>query len=192
MKKNQKVLLGVLLLLFISFFISGCKSKSKEKPEKFTAFEKEMTNTDSMEVIRLVDQFFNYAENGQIGEAAGMLYENNDEADGEEPQPIDNKAMEKMKVLLNSLPIRSHNIDYIKFSEAENNEVKCTAIIEPAHDNVPEIKTVFYFKPIKYFDSWKLCIVDTNSGDRTIINGVKKDSMTQEFNKEMREKKLKQ
>lgn len=34
-----------------------------------------MTNTDSMEVIRLVDQFFNYAENGQIGEAAGMLYE---------------------------------------------------------------------------------------------------------------------
>lgn len=151
-----------------------------------------MTNTDSMEVIRLVDQFFNYAENGQIGEAAGMLYENNDEADGEEPQPIDNKAMEKMKVLLNSLPIRSHNIDYIKFSEAENNEVKCTAIIEPAHDNVPEIKTVFYFKPIKYFDSWKLCIVDTNSGDRTIINGVKKDSMTQEFNKEMREKKLKQ
>ena len=192
MKKNQKVLLGVLLLLFISFSTSGCKSKSKEKPEKFTAFEKEMTNTDSMEVIRLVDQFFNYAENGQIGEAAGMLYENNDEVDGEEPQPIDNKAMEKMKVLLNSLPIRSHNIDYIKFSEAENNEVKCTAIIEPAHDNVPEIKTVFYFKPIKYFDSWKLCIVDTNSGDRTIINGVKKDSMTQEFNKEMREKKLKQ
>lgn len=178
--------------MFISFSISGCKSKSKEKPEKFTAFEKEMTNTDSMEVIRLVDQFFNYAENGQIGEAAGMLYENNDEADGEEPQPIDNKAMEKMKVLLNSLPIRSHNIDYIKFSEAENNEVKCTAIIEPAHDNVPEIKTVFYFKPIKYFDSWKLCIVDTNSGDRTIINGAKKDSMTQEFNKEMREKKLKQ
>ena len=35
MKKNQKVLLGVLLLLFISFSISGCKSKSKEKPEKF-------------------------------------------------------------------------------------------------------------------------------------------------------------
>lgn len=192
MKKNLKLLLGALLLLFISFSISGCKSKSKEKPEKFTAFEKEMTNTDSMEVIRLVDQFFNYAENGQIGEAAGMLYENNDEADGEEPQPIDNKAMEKMKVLLNSLPIRSHNIDYIKFSEAENNEVKCTAIIEPAHDNVPEIKTVFYFKPIKYFDSWKLCIVDTNSGDRTIINGAKKDSMTHEFNKEMREKKLKQ
>ena len=192
MKKNLKILIGALLLLFISFSISGCKSKSKEKPEKFTAFEKEMTNTDSIEVIRLVDQFFNYAENGQIGEAAGMLYENNDEADGEEPQPIDNKAMEKMKVLLNSLPIRSHNIDYIKFSEAENNEVKCTAIIEPAHDNVPEIKTVFYFKPIKYFDSWKLCIVDTNSGDRTIINGAKKDSMTHEFNKEMREKKLKQ
>ena len=64
MKKNLKLLLGALLLLFISFSISGCKSKSKEKPEKFTAFEKEMTNTDSMEVIRLVDQFFNYAENG--------------------------------------------------------------------------------------------------------------------------------
>lgn len=187
MKKNTNILWGAFLLLALSLL--GCKSnKPKEATQQFTSFEQDMNNQDSAEVIRLVDLFFQYAERGQVSEAAGMLYQVNSEKEGSEPQPLDNEGLEKMKGLLKSLPIQSHNVDYIKFNESDKNEVKCTAIIAPAHDNVPEIKTVFYFNPVKYFDNWKLCVIDTNSGDRTIISGEKKDSMTHEFNKEMREK----
>lgn len=187
MKRNTNILWGALLL--VAVVLLGCKNnKTKQTPQQLTSFEQNMNNRDSAEVIRLVDLFFQYVERGQLNEATGMLYEVNDEKEGEEPQPLDNEALEKMKGLLKSLPIRSHNIDYIKFNESDRNEVKCTAIIAPAHDNVPEIKTVFYFNPVKYFDNWKLCVIDTNSGDRTIISGEKKDSMTHEFNREMREK----
>ena len=60
----------------------------------------------------------------------------------------------------------------------------------PAHDNVPEIKTVFYFKPIDYLGKWKLCMIDSHNGDRPVVEHAKKDSMQREYETETREKNL--
>ena len=134
--------------------------------------------------------FFQLAESGRYDEAASMLFKNNVDTVYDEPKPLDNKDMEKVKTLLSSLPIKSHTIDYIKFKEVYENEVKCTAIIMEAHDNIPEVKTVFYFKPVSYLGKWKLCLVDSHHGDQTVIKADKKDSMQNEYQKEMREKNL--
>lgn len=84
----------------------------------------------------------------------------------EEPQPLSNEEMASIKNMLSALPIKSHTIDYIKFKEVYNNEVKCTALIMEAYDNVPEIKTAFYFKPIDHLGKWRLCMVDSRRGDK--------------------------
>lgn len=70
--------------------------------------------------------------------------------------------------------------------------VKCTALIMEAYDNVPEIKTAFYFKPIDHLGKWRLCMVDSRRGDKTIITPEQKDSMQNLYNKEMRDKKRSQ
>ena len=168
--------------------LSGCGEKKKNSP--LTGFEQAITNADSVEVTHLVNQFFEYAENGNYDAAAGMLFKDNVDSVYNEPQPLDNKAMTDLKNMLSSLPIQSHKIDYIKFKEAYANEVKCTAIIMPAHDNVPEIKTVFYFKPIDYLGKWKLCMIDSHNGDRPVVEHAKKDSMQREYETETREKNL--
>lgn len=188
MGKNKNIIFGMLFLLCGALFLSGCKDKPKRQVQQFTEFEQKLTNADSTEVARLIEQFFQYAEQGKVSEAAGMLYKTENDSLAAEPQPLDNEGMAKVRALLNSLPIRSHVIDYMKFGETDKNEVKCTALIAPAHDGQPEVKTAFYFKPVKYYDSWKLCIYDTNSGDQTLVAGNKKDSLSREFDLEMRNK----
>lgn len=188
MRKNLYVILGVFLLIISPLFMTSCKDKPKPNPQ--TTFEQSMTNKDSVAVTGLVNVFFQLAESGRYDEAASMLFKNNVDTVYDEPKPLDNKDMEKVKTLLSSLPIKSHTIDYIKFKEVYENEVKCTAIIMEAHDNIPEVKTVFYFKPVSYLGKWKLCLVDSHHGDQTVIKADKKDSMQNEYQKEMREKNL--
>ncbi len=188
MRKNLYIILGVFLLIISPLFMTSCKDKPKPNPQ--TTFEQSMTNKDSVAVTGLVNVFFQLAESGRYDEAASMLFKNNVDTVYEEPKPLDNKDMEKVKTLLSSLPIKSHTIDYIKFKEVYENEVKCTAIIMEAHDNIPEVKTVFYFKPVSYLGKWKLCLVDSHHGDQTVIKADKKDSMQNEYQKEMREKNL--
>lgn len=188
MRKNLYIILGVFLLIISPLFMTSCKDKPKPNPQ--TTFEQSMTNKDSVAVTGLVNVFFQLAESGRYDETASMLFKNNVDTVYDEPQPLDNKDMEKVKTLLSSLPIKSHTIDYIKFKEVYENEVKCTAIIMEAHDNIPEVKTVFYFKPVSYLGKWKLCLVDSHHGDQTVIKADKKDSMQNEYQKEMREKNL--
>lgn len=188
MRKNLYIILGVFLLIISPLFMTSCKDKPKPNPQ--TTFEQSMTNKDSVAVTGLVNVFFQLAESGRYDEAASMLFKNNVDTVYDEPQPLDYKDMEKVKTLLSSLPIKSHTIDYIKFKEVYENEVKCTAIIMEAHDNIPEVKTVFYFKPVSYLGKWKLCLVDSHHGDQTVIKADKKDSMQNEYQKEMREKNL--
>ena len=188
MRKNLYIILGVFLLIISPLFMTSCKDKPKQNPQ--TTFEQSMTNKDSVAVTGLVNVFFQLAESGRYDEAASMLFKNNVDTVYYGPQPLDNKDMEKVKTLLSSLPIKSHTIDYIKFKEVYENEVKCTAIIMEAHDNIPEVKTVFYFKPVSYLGKWKLCLVDSHHGDQTVIKADKKDSMQNEYQKEMREKNL--
>ena len=188
MKKIFYIILGVFLLTISPLFMTSCKDKPKPNPQ--TTFEQSMTNKDSVAVTGLVNVFFQLAESGRYDEAASMLFKNNVDTVYDEPQPLDNKDMEKVKTLLSSLPIKSHTIDYIKFKEVYENEVKCTAIIMEAHDNIPEVKTVFYFKPVSYLGKWKLCLVDSHHGDQTVIKANKKDSMQNEYQREMREKNL--
>ena len=188
MRKNLYIILGVFLLIISPLFMTSCKDKPKPNPQ--TTFEQSMTNKDSVAVTGLVNVFFQLAESGRYDEAASMLFKNNVDTVYDEPKPLDNKDMEKVKTLLSSLPIKSHTIDYIKFKEVYENEVKCTAIIMEAHDNIPEVKTVFYFKPVSYLGKWKLCLVDSHHGDQPVIKADKKDSMQNEYQKEMREKNL--
>ncbi len=189
MKKITTTVLGASLLAACLLTLGSCGEKKKaENP--LTGFEQAMTDADSTEVIHLVDVFFSYAEHGDYDAAAAMLFQNNVDSVYNEPQPLDNNGMAEVKRLLSSLPIQSHRIDYVKFKETYANEVKCTAVIMPAHDNVPEIKSVFYFKPVNHLGTWKLCLVDSHHGDHTVVAHDKKDSMQNEFQTEMREKNL--
>ena len=186
--KKTNILLGILMLVVAVFSFSGCK---KEKPQsQQTSFEQSLTNKDSTEVTNLVNQFFEYAENGKYADAAAMLYKDDVDSLAKEPQLLDKNDLKEVETSLSALPITSHSIDYIKFSETYANEVKATAVIAPAQGDMPEVKTVYYFKPVNYNGKWMLCLVDSHNGDETIVNSAQKDSMEDQYEEEMRTKRL--
>lgn len=73
--KKVNIILGILFLAIASVTLSGCGEKKKNSP--LTGFEQAITNADSVEVTHLVNQFFEYAENGNYDAAAGMLFKDN-------------------------------------------------------------------------------------------------------------------
>ncbi len=187
MTKN-KIFISFSLLFLLVFALGSCKDKPKV--ENKTAFEMSLTNQDSVEVRMLIDQFFQYVEHGQASAAASMLVKLSPKDPYADPRPLNNDEMKEVLNLVKSLPIKSHEIDYIKFSESFENEVKVTALIHPAQDGLPEVKTVFYFKPVDYLNKWKLSIIDSHSDDKTIVDRDKKDSMKNAYQKEMRVKEM--
>ena len=188
MTKGKYLSVAVVLLMAFVFASVGCKEKQVKEETPFTEFEMAMTDQDTTRVTDLVNSFFELVENDQITDAVAMLYEDCDSDIYGEPQLLDNDQMEKVTNLLKSLPIVNHRIDYIKFSQTWENEVKVTAIIAEASDDRPEIKTVFFFKPVDYLGGWHLCMINTNEGDRRLIKNVQADSMTNKYASQLEEK----
>ncbi|MDE6011715.1 MAG: hypothetical protein K2G91_03155, partial [Prevotella sp.] len=149
-------------------------------------YEELVTNQDTVAVIQLVDRFFGYIMEGHVDDAAAMLYVAGDDI-YDEPMLMDNEEMAQVRQLLETIDIQSYRIDYIKFSEAHNNEVKVTAVIEEAHDGMPDITTAFYFKPQDYLTNWVLCLADSYRGQDAIVDNDSKDSLTQKFQNEVEE-----
>ena len=178
--KSQYVL--AIAVAIVMFAAVGCKQKKSAPTE--TGFELSMTNADSTAVVQLVDQFFGYAENECYTEAAAMLFTAHTEADSLylEPEPLNNEQLGVMIGKLKALKIKSHHIDYIKFNATYPNE-------EVEGPNA--IRTVFYFKPVDYMGAWKLCVMDSPSGDHAVVDPSKRDSVTNSYEGQMREKNLK-
>ena len=114
--------------------LSSCNSCSSKKKEVQgpppTDFEKGMTAKDTTAVKELVHQFFAYAKEKNFTEAAGMLYRTTEDSD--EPQPLNNDEMAEVKTMLETFPMVDYRIEYIKFSDSEENEVLCYVIMKKA------------------------------------------------------------
>ena len=185
---------NLFLLLILAFFmvstvsLTSCK---KEKPKtEFTEFEQGLTNQDSIAVRNLVDQFFTLTKNGDYAGAAGMLYRTELHNKKSEPQLLNNEEIQEVEKLLKSVPMIDYKIEYIKFNQSYKNEVLCDVIIKKADGKgMPEIKTKMFFKPMRYLGQWCLALMNSEWGDREVVDRSKRDSMQKEYSAEMKAKK---
>lgn len=170
-------------LLALLLSLSSCRQeKSRTAESNATAFENSLNNSDTTDVINLVDTFFGYLEQGQVADAVAMLFTMDNNNPHAEPQLLDNEQIARTTSLFSAFPIVGHRIDYIKFRETYNNEVKVTAIIQEAQDGMPEMTTSFVFKPYDYLSVWRLCTFNTEVGDRRIVSHEDADSVGQRLN----------
>ena len=179
MKRNyffQTVALFAITILMLT----SCHQKAEQKDNR-TQFEQYLTNTDSIQVVELINTFFKYAEEENYAEAAAMLYKVDPQHVSNAPELLDNEEMAEIVTLLRTLKIYDHRIDYIKFNEYYLNEAKCTAILFPAQNGLPEASTTFYFKPVDYIDSWVLCLMHSATGDDTFVSEDEKAQLTREY-----------
>lgn len=173
--------------------LSSCNSCSSKKKEVQgpppTDFEKGMTAKDTTAVKELVDQFFAYAKEKNFTEAAGMLYRTTEDSD--EPQPLNNDEMAEVKTMLEAFPMVDYRIEYIKFSDSEENEVLCSVIMQKAEGDMPEMATKMFFKPVNHVGSWLLCLTNTGYGDKGVVDPNKRDSVEKNYQKKVKAESVK-
>lgn len=186
----------IVILLFVSALmlsLSSCNSCSSKKKEVQgpppTDFEKGMTAKDTTAVKELVDQFFAYAKEKNFTEAAGMLYRTTEDSD--EPQPLNNDEMAEVKKMLETFPMVDYRIEYIKFSDSEENEVLCSVIMQKAEGDMPEMATKMFFKPVNHVGSWLLCLTNTGYGDKGVVDPNKRDSVEKNYQKKVKAESVK-
>ena len=186
----------IVILLFVSALmlsLSSCNSCSSKKKEVQgpppTDFEKGMTAKDTTAVKELVDQFFAYAKEKNFTEAAGMLYRTTEDSD--EPQPLNNDEMAEVKKMLETFPMVDYRIEYIKFSDSEENEVLCYVIMKKAEGDMPEMSTKMFFKPVNYMGNWVLCLTNTGYGDKGVVDPNKRDSVEKNSQKKVKAESVK-
>lgn len=182
----------IFLALTSLLLFTACKSDKKHHGPRPTEFEQKMTNDDSVKVANLINQFFEYTSNKQYSDAAGMLYTVDVDHPDKEPQLLDNDQLTKMIAMLKSVPMIDYKIEYMKFNQSYNNEVMCTVTIAKGHDNIPDATTKLFFKPVNWLGGWCLCLMNSTTGDNTIIKPEERDSMGLEYETELRKREAQQ
>ncbi len=168
---------------------ASCKS-DKQQPTgpQPTDFERIKTNKDSLEARHLIEQFFKYTAEGDYASAAAMLYTVDVNNPNEDPQPLDNGEIERQMAMLKAVPMIDAKIEYMKFEDFYSNEVMCTVTMAKGLDGAPDVTTKMFFKPVNCLGTWYLCMMNSATGDNTIVNGDKRDSMGLEYKTEVRQR----
>lgn len=169
----------------------ACKS-DKPAPaatgDEPTQFELGLTEKDTTEVQQLIDRFFDYAKNEDFASAAGMLYTLDEDSTRQKPELLDNKGLERVMGLLRSVPMIEHKIEYMKFNQSSKNEVMCTVTIAKGEDGAPDVTTKMFFLPVNYLGTWCLCLINSTTGDKPVLDPEERDSVALEYKTEVRQR----
>lgn len=168
--------------------MTGCKDNNVPKDSHLTDYEKQVSGQDTLNVIHLVDVFFEHLEKGEVTDAIAMLHKTDPNDKYAEPQLLDNDQIARMSSIFKLFPIVAHRIDYIKFNQTYANEVKVSAIIAEATETEPEAATSYYFKVVDNLGTWMLCTMNTEDQDRRLISNEQADSLQEKFASYMKSK----
>lgn len=170
--KVVKFLSRILALSMFLLCLDACKSDKKqtiaEEQKPLNGFVDGLVREDTLAVEKLVDEFMKKAQDKQFGQAAAMLYKTDPDDAWNEPVLLDNEEIENVMFILKRFPVLSYRIVHMKFESALENEVKCTIVMSKKEDNIPEITNSWFFKPLNYLGGWRLCLMNSYSGDCSV------------------------
>ena len=179
MKKLTYFLLFILTALITS--CSSCSNK-QEQPNKDdfdipTEFEEKLSGKDTAEVKEMVAVFVEHLKNERYYDAAGMLYRFVRENGERFPQLYDNDDIERFVKVHQLLPVVDYKIEYMRFREADSNEVCITIIMKRGANGEKDDTSKMFINPIYYHNKWCLVMNDTFHGANTVVPIEKRDSM---------------
>ena len=179
MKKLTYFLLFILTALITS--CSSCSNKQEQtNKDDFdipTEFEEKLSGKDTAEVKEMVAVFVEHLKNERYYDAAGMLYRFVRENGERFPQLYDNDDIERFVKVHQLLPVVDYKIEYMRFREADSNEVCITIIMKRGANGEKDATSKMFINPIRYHNQWCLVMNHTFHGANTVVPIEKRDSM---------------
>jgi hypothetical protein len=162
--KKSFLIFSVLAAVVLTMSLSSCSSCSGNKAEESEGEEKqlmELSKYDTTAVMSLVERYFTCLRTNHVDEAVDMLYYL-DEQGNIIPLPDDLKRGQRRMLQLHAG--LKYSIDYIKFWQETDSEVKFTCTLfdkEPGDTRPNEVK--FLIRPMRHDGEWYLTMADTPS-----------------------------
>ncbi len=133
--------------------LTACRDKSP-KTEVIYATDPNIMKVeakDSAAVKTLVTIFMERIKSGHPDSALMLLRTAKPNC---KPQGLNREEVVKAMKIYKQFPVADYTLEYIKFKNPNNNEVKCRI---QTSDNT---KLNWYFKPVRYLGRWSLCLKD--------------------------------
>lgn len=176
--------LSYLLLIMVVAIFASCSSCRRDNGQANvdpldvpTEFEKQLKESDTIEVKAVIDRFVNYIQNEKYYDAARMVYRLEYKGKQALPRELNNEEIERMVRVFKLFPIEDYNIEYMRFREAELNEVCISTIMQKGENGSPDAKSKMFFNPINMGGKWGLVLDNTFYGTDTFVPQAKRDSM---------------
>ena len=128
-------ILGLLLLLAMG--LAACRDKGPK--------------TEVVYATDLVTMFMDRMKSGHPDSALMLLRTAKPDC---EPQGLNREGFIEFMKTYRQFPVANYTLEYIKFKNPNNNEIKCRILTS---DNT---KLNWYFKPVRYLGRWSLCLKD--------------------------------
>lgn len=158
--KKTFLFLTLLSTVFVLCF-SSCTGKKADQVQTQDEEKQIMSlsKNDTIAVKSLMERYFNCLRNKNVDEAISMLYYL-DENGIIIPLPDELKKGQRRMLQMHSG--LEYKIDYIKFWQETDSEVKYTCILfekKPGDNRPNEVK--FLIRPMRHNDQWYLTMADT-------------------------------
>ena len=165
----MKTYIFIFLFVLSAICFVGCQNNDKTA-DREVPFTEKLTVNDTVAVEKLVQLYFSYLTEGNYYDAASILYRPNQEDIYYKPVLLDNEQIEQAVKSMKAIPVVGYNIEYIKFNKSYDNEVMVRVIMFEGHNGLPDVTSKVFFKPINYLDTWFLTVMDSNSGDKQLVD----------------------
>lgn len=180
--------LSYLLILIVTVFFASCsscsnKDKNVDPLDVPSEFENRMTTADTAQVKEIIAEFIEHIQKEEYYDAAGMVYRHEMQKGVKFPRELDNDEIERLVNVYKMFPIQDYRIDYMRFREANLNEVCVTVIMQKGENGMPDATSKMFFNPIFIQSKWFLVLDDSHQGTDTFVPVEKRDSMRNLYKK---------
>ena len=149
------------ILLFCLSSCTGNKTGDQSQGHEDTKQIMSLSKNDTTAVKSLVERYFNCLRNKKVDEAISMLYYLDENG---LIIPLPDELKQNQRRILQMHSGLEYKIDYIKFWQETDSEVKFTCILfdkKPGDNRPNEVK--FLIRPMRHNDEWYLTMADTPS-----------------------------
>lgn len=139
------------------FSFSSCSNK-KSQEEIRAEFQASLTNEDSVQVLKICDDYMNLLKAGNIDDALNTLYEYDEEA--EAVNPLSDNTYKKYQSMYKMFPVYDFVREYFSFQEEGLNDVKYKVkfVDSTVTEGADDAFISFMFNPVKVDGTWYLTV----------------------------------
>lgn len=124
-----------------------------------------VTHSDSTLIQLKIKEYFDYIKNSKVDSALDLVYTVIANRMDAMPVKLDEDEKKDLRFMFKTFPVYDFTIDYMTFVNECTTEVRCSVLVtDPATDQKPRYHAI-YFKPVRYWGEWYLCLKDSEYGD---------------------------